>query len=279
MDKKVNLLIIGTQKAGTTSLYEYIKQHNDIYFSDIKEVTYFVQDELYSKGEEYYHSFFQSHNNEQVSASAYVHMLPCQKCPERVKVYNPDMKFIVMLRDPVERAYSAYKYAIKNGWEDEKNSFEDTIELEKERIKKEQYDLTYFYNGLYTKHIVHWQKYFPEKNFLIIQDTELKNNSKEVLKKVFSFLEIEDLSESIDTSKEFNKAGVVRSKELQSFLLSKNSKLKKIIAFFLPRKLKVLIMSYVMPKIFEFNQVDKMNTVIHKDLEKKIRKIFDETIR
>ena len=106
--KKVNLLVIGTQKAGTTSLYEYIRQHPDIYFSDVKEVTYFVEDALYSKGEDYYHSFFTKIENEKIIASSYVHMLPCKKCPGRVKEYNPDMKFIVMLREPVSRAYSAY---------------------------------------------------------------------------------------------------------------------------------------------------------------------------
>ena len=69
MKRKVNLLIIGAQKAGTTSLYQYIKQHPDVYFSEIKEITYFVVDKYYQKGIEYFHSFFSKYNNEKIIAS------------------------------------------------------------------------------------------------------------------------------------------------------------------------------------------------------------------
>ncbi len=260
VNNKVNLLIIGTQKAGTTSLYQYIRQHEDIYFSDVKEVTYFVEDELYKKGEGYYQSFFQKYNGESVVASAYVHMLPCTKCPERVRKYNPNMKFIVMLRDPINRAYSAYNFAIKNGWENKKNSFEETIGLEKNRVEKEEYDLMYFENGQYYKHIKCWQESFPKENFLLIRDTELKNNSEEVLKKIFLFLGIRDCSARIDVSKEFNRAGVARSSLLHSFLTNKNLVVKKILGCLLPAKLRVWIRMNVIKKIILFNQIDKENT-------------------
>ena len=55
---KVNTMIIGVQKTGTTSLYEYMRQHSEVCFSEIKEITYFVDDEFYEKGESYLHSFF-----------------------------------------------------------------------------------------------------------------------------------------------------------------------------------------------------------------------------
>lgn len=266
MARKVNLLILGTQKAGTTSLYEYIKQHPDLYFSDVKEVTYFVEDELYNKSEDYYHSFFTKVSNEKIIASAYVHMLPCKKAIKRVKEYNPNMKFIIMVRDPVSRAYSAYNYAIKNGWEDENNSFEDALSLEKERIKNEEYDLMYFENGMYYKHIKSWQQDFAKENFLIIKDTELRDNPKDVLEKIFNFLDI-DHRNDIDTSQEFNKAGIVRSKILQSFLLKKDSSLKKYIGLLMPRTLKVWIRANLLKKIYSFNQVDKKNIPINTSIK------------
>jgi len=276
MNRKVNLLILGTQKAGTTSLYEYIRQHTNIYFSDVKEVTYFVNDELYRLGEDYYHSFFSRVKSEEIIASAYVHMLPCRKCPERVRDYNPDMKFIIMLREPVDRAYSAYNYAIKNGWEDIRNSFEDTLFLEKERLKEEKYDLTYFENGKYHKHIKHWMSFFPKENFLLIKDTELKGSPKEVLEKIFSFLGIENQANSIDTSREYNKAGVVRSKRLQAFLLNKNSKIKKIVGTLLPREYKVWIRANILKKIYSINQIDKENRKLPLSSRRKIEKVFEQ---
>jgi hypothetical protein len=278
MNKKVNLLILGTQKAGTTSLYEYIRQHHDIYFSDVKEVTYFVEDKLYQKGEDYYHSFFTKVTNEKIIASAYVHMLSCKEAPLRVKQYNKDMKFIIMLREPVSRAYSAYNYAIKNGWENEKNSFEDTITLEPERIKNKQFDLMYFENGMYYKHIKRWQEYFPKENFLLIKDTDLRNDPKEVLKKVFQFLNIEN-DENIDTSKEFNKAGVVRSKILQSFLLKKDSTFKSMVGRLLSRNLRVWVRANVLKKIYQFNQIDQHYNELDENLKNKLSEYFRSDLK
>jgi hypothetical protein len=273
MNRKVNFLILGTQKAGTTSLYEYIKQHNDIYFSDVKEVTYFSQSKLYKKGEDYYHSFFSKVNNEKIIASAYVHMLPCSECIQRVKKYNPNMKFVIMLRDPIDRAYSAYNYALKNGWENKNNSFEDSIKLELNRVKNEKYDLMYFENGLYHKHIKGWQKHFPKEKFLLIKDTDLRDNVNDVLNEIFVFLELKKTN-SINTSKEFNKAGVVHSKILQAFLLKKNSVSKKIIGFLFPRSIKVWIRANILKYIYKFNQADKKNIEMSIATRENLKKYF-----
>lgn len=277
MKNKVNLLIIGTQKAGTTSLYEYLKQHTDIYFPDIKEIAYFVDDASYKKGDAYYHSFFTKVGNEKIIASAYVHMLSSHKAPERVKKYNAAMKFIVMLREPASRAYSAYNYALKKGWEDEKNSFEKTILLEQERMRKEQYNLMYFENGKYHKHLSYWMKYFPRENFLIIKDTELKNDRQKVLKKVFEFLQI-DPNEPINTSKEFNKAGIVRSKSLHAFLLNKNSLIKKFLSALLPRKSQVWIRANIIAKLIKFNEIDKEYDALDENIALTLEQVYKDDL-
>lgn len=269
----VNLLIIGAQKAGTTSLYHYLKQHPEIYFSEVKEVTYFVNDELFEKGDDYYHSFFPKYNEEKIKASAYVHMLPSEKAPQRVFDYNPNMKFIVMLRDPLERAYSAYNYALKNGWEDKNVNFEQALELEPERIKNEAFDLTYFYNGLYNKHLKCWQQYFPQENFLLIWDTDLRSEPKEVLGKICEFLNIGN-KENIDVTKEFNKAGRVRFKGLQKFLLSKNSVIKKSSGKLIPRSKRVWIRSNIISKLYSFNHVNNLNPQLNLELKKKLELYF-----
>jgi hypothetical protein len=254
MKEKVNLLIIGTQKAGTTSLYNYLNQHPDIYFSEVKEVIYFANDEHYKRGEKYYHSFFPKYKGQKVIASSYVHMLPNPKCPERVKTYNPNMKFIVMLRDPIKRATSAYNYAIKNNWEDQNNSFKDAFNKEKERLSSNapNYDLTYFYNGLYHKHLSHWFKYFPKVDFLIIKDTDLRNNSKQVFTSIFDFLGIENNIE-IDTSKNYNEAVEIRSKFFQGILITNNPIIIKTLRTILPRSAKIFVLTKVLPKLRSLN--------------------------
>jgi len=258
MKGKVNLLIIGTQKAGTTSLYYYLKQHPSIYFSEVKEVNYFAIDEFYKRGVKYYHSFFPNHKKQEIIASAYVHMLPNPKCAERVKEYNPDMKFIVMLRDPIKRAISAYKYAIQNHWEKEDVSFTKAFELESERLNSENpnYDITYFYDGLYYKHLSNWMNHFPKKNFIIIRDTDLKNNPEQVLSSIFEFLNI-DKEKKIDFSRNYNEAGEVRFKYLQGLLVTGTPMINKIFGVILPRRFKLYILSRALPWLRRLNSTNK----------------------
>lgn len=251
MNRKVDFLIIGTQKAGTTSLFQYLLQHPEVYFSEVKEVTYFLRDNLYAKGEKYYHSFFSGLKNQKVIGSAYVHMLPCEKCVERVFQYNPQMKFIVMLRDPIGRAVSSYEYAIKNGWEDESIALNEAMNLEPERLEKEAYDLLYFYNGLYHKHLTNWLHKFPKENFLVLKQENLKQSPQELMQTVFDFLGVSH--RTIDTSKKYNVAAGVHNKKLQKIMLDKNNTLTKLMGAFIPQKAKVMIRSRLFPLIYRIN--------------------------
>ena len=64
--EKVNVLIIGAGKSGTMTLWHYLKQHKDVCFSDVKEVGYFTREDLFKRGQEYYHDFFRHYNNEKI---------------------------------------------------------------------------------------------------------------------------------------------------------------------------------------------------------------------
>jgi len=202
-------------------------------------------------------------------------MLPSKEAPKRVLDYNKNMKFIIMLREPVSRAYSAYNYAIKNDWENIQNSFLETIDLEKKRIEKRQYDLMYFENGKYYKHIKYWQTYFPKENILIIKDSDLRNNSQETINRIFNFLKIERFE--VDTKKEFNKAGEVRYKWLQSWLLNKNI-FKSFFGMFITSNVKVWIRSNFFKRAYAFNQIDQLNTPLDVKTKNRIHKIFHKDL-
>lgn len=104
-------LIIGAQKAGTTSLFDYLSHHPYLVPSRQKEVCFFSNDELYQKGEAWYHSHFPMPYRVLKGSLAYEatpEYLFYPQCPERIFQYNAGMKLIIILRDPVERAYSAW---------------------------------------------------------------------------------------------------------------------------------------------------------------------------
>lgn len=103
--KKVNLFIIGAPKAGTTSLYYYLGQHADIQMPRIKEPHYFSKDfPNYSNITtlEEYHHLFNWEDNAKYYGDASVWYLYSEEAVDHILAYNPEAKFIVMLRDPVE---------------------------------------------------------------------------------------------------------------------------------------------------------------------------------
>jgi hypothetical protein len=249
-NKKVDFLIIGAQKAGTTSLYRYLVQHPALYFSDVKEVNYFVLDHLYAKGESYYHAYFRRYRGQPVVGSAYVHLLPCAKAAARVKAYNPGMKLVVLLREPVDRAWSAYHYALRNGWEDSRNRFADCIALEPGRLAKEQYDLAYFYNGLYHRHLTHWLSHFDRSQLLLLRLDDLRAGPAAELDRLFGFLGLPPAA--IDTTARFNEASAVFSRGLQKAMLSKRPG-GRLLKSAVPQALKVFVRSRIFPAIYKLN--------------------------
>lgn len=198
-----DFIIIGVQKGGTSTLFEYLKQHPDIKTSVFKEVHYY--DINYSKGKNWYKSYFPlSRKNKQIlygEATPYYFFHPL--VPERVFKDNPNIKLILLLRDPVERAYSHYQMERRKGREKIK-SFEEAISIEAERIKesnepivaqKESYNYNhqvygYLARGCYDEQLRRWLKYFKREQLLVLKSEDFFSSPKKNLEKIYQFLNI-----------------------------------------------------------------------------------------
>ena len=277
----VNTLIIGTQKGGTTSLFYYLEQHPEVCASKIKETNYFLEDRLYNQGEQHFHAYFDHCNQEKVVLASHAHLLPGVKVPERVRSYNKHMKLIVILRDPVERAFSAFRHAVKHGWEHESNNFESRLNMKWENNGqfREMYDLAYFRNGLYHKHLTHWLEFFERANLLILTTKELHDNVNQTMDKVYRFLGIENFD--VDTSKRMNEGGVARSKFIQLFITkfvkNQQSPVKRAFRFLLPKKFTIFLRSTLMPWLMKTNTV-KEKAALPQNLDA-VNKYFEEDIK
>lgn len=259
---KVNMLIIGAGRSGTTSLYEYLKMHQDICFSNIKEVPFFSIPDIYSRGTSYYHSFFKP-DNQKVIASSDTYLLIDKEAPKRILNYNPNMKIIVMLREPVERAYSSYIYAINNGHEKKGITFTESFQNEEKNISDADIitknNLGHFYTGLYYKHIQYWMQFFPKENFFLIKTNDLRNNHQNVLNKVSSFLNIENFN--ITPEIKANKAAGVKFMFLHKLLIDRNTKLRKILRRVSP--------SFVKERIFNSGIIERIKHLNNKNADYK----------
>lgn len=258
----VNTIIIGAGRSGTTSVYAYLSQHPEVDFSITKELHYFSINDLYQRGENYFHSLFEQ-RNKKVVATADTYLLMDTIAPERIKAYNPNMKIIILLREPIARAYSNFNYSVNFGHEKKGMQFLNTIALEPERLKSadivDKNNLCHFYGSLYYKHIQYWNQFFPTNQLLILRLEDLKDNPELFYRNICSNLNIEYTPfQQQDTS--FNAASGAKSKWLQQLLLNRNNPLRKMISFVLRPFRNAVIKSGIIEKVYAANRKQAAHT-------------------
>jgi len=195
-------IIIGAQRSGTTSLYYNLCNHPDIISSTEKQVNYFNYN--YEKGLDWYKSHFPDKvlinllNQNIVSGEASPEYMITPFVPYRIHQQIPEIKIIIILRDPIKRAYSQYSHNVRNG--EEHLPFSKAIRLENKRLesikkkycdfytRKEYYRYTYVERGKYSHYIDMWKKYFDPKKIHILKSESFFENPNEELNKIYTFL-------------------------------------------------------------------------------------------
>lgn len=243
-----NCFVIGAAKCGTTTLYEMLKRHPQVFSPLNKEPQFFSNDELFSKGEDFYITQFYSGADKYPVRIDYTpHYLFYRKAADRIyKVLNGNSpRFIVILRNPIDRAYSLYWNMVAEGYE--KLSFEEAIEQENsragDRIIESEGTIRYQYlkSGLYADQLEHWMEVFPKDKFLILFYEELIDQNK-ILKKITRFLNVDEFT--LDGKIRANTAGATRIQFIKDILRSNNA-LKKFIGKFIPYSAKYRLVRLV----------------------------------
>lgn len=210
-----DFLIVGVQRAGTTSLYEHLLQHPQIIVSHfLRETYYFDQPDNYSKGFNWYLGHFPSKikKGEKLTFEASPSYLFYPDIPKRIKHDLGDIKMIVMLRDPVDRAYSAwqmyhsYSYNQHQHLRDraDNRSFVEAIQQEfNPETNQAQYPYNYINRGKYVEQLENYYSYFNRENILLLNFDEFCQNLELALNQVCNFLKIESFStQAIETLKQ-----------------------------------------------------------------------------
>ncbi len=278
---KVDAIIIGAGRSGTTTIFQYLENHEQVAFSSIKEVHFFSVNDLYKRGLKYYHSFF-NEKDKKVFVSADTYLFIDYEAINKIYEYNPQMKFIVMLRNPVYRSFSGYKYAVNNGYLSEKISFIESIEKEKNIISKlsieQKNNLCNAYQSLYFQHLQKWTSVFPKENFLIVKTEDLKKSYKSVLKKISDFLQISDF-DYIEEIKA-NTSKKVKSKTVEQLLLNRNNFFRRLLRNIVPNFMKNFIFrSGMVDKIHNLNKTDANDIDISNNEIKFAEKYFEQDLK
>lgn len=209
--------LLGAAKAGTTSLYAYLNQHPAICLSSLKEPHFFDDDLAFARGLDWYVSQYFAHCDNRFvrgEATPVLH-LPLIVGPRIRDAYGIracSLRYVVVLRDPVERAWSHYLDRCRLASESEE--FETALELEAVRLAENPKQWCgYFRDGLYSQQLEAWFGLFDQDQFCIILHEELRNSPEAVSRTVARFLNVDDRVQ-FTTNFRRNVAGQPRSRYL-----------------------------------------------------------------
>lgn len=186
-----NFICVGAQKSGTTTLYDILVQHPDIFLPEIKETKFFHDNNKYEKGLSFYEeNFFKAWKGEKAIGEIDPEYMYFESVPERIyRTLGKDVKLIFMLRNPVDRAYSHYWMSLKRGYETE--TFERAVELEGERLIRDEFHKNHFSyvdRGFYAKQIKRYLTYFCVENmFFVVFEEDFLNNRRLTIEKILTY--------------------------------------------------------------------------------------------
>ncbi len=244
------LIIIGAQKAGTTSLFYYLSQHPQLIPSIKKEIHYFdggldPNSDDFLRGEAWYKAHFPQKNEIRASDltfEATPSYLFHPEVPKRIYDLLPNVKMIALLRNPTERAISQYFHDIRKNREF--LPIIDALRAEEERLKLiiENKDFknpaffrfSYKLRGHYYDQLIRYLEYFDSNNLLILNSEHFFNDTINALMKIFEFLDIKTNLDEVDlqpkhVSKNKIKVDEEVYKYLNDYFLPHNKKLYDLV--------------------------------------------------
>jgi hypothetical protein len=166
---KPTFLCLGAPKSGTTTLYYILSQHPEIFVSEVKETNFFSDETEYGKGMSFYSTYFFPNSFHKVAGELDPSYLAAVPSPSRIHAcLGKQMKFIVLLRHPVDRAYSHYKMMHRQ--QREVRSLEQALAEEKEFCGSDimkQFYFGYIHNSLYAQSLKRYFQFYEASQFSI----------------------------------------------------------------------------------------------------------------
>jgi len=293
-----NFLVVGAAKAGTTSIYQYLSQHPEVYLSPIKETNYFAKDipldkirkDYYKGGEldveayvntdlaeqihiafvsqwDHYRKLYKNVRGQKAIGEISNSYLHSSVAAREIHAVDPRMKIIMILRDPIKRAFSHYKMTLRVGLV--KDSFYQEVQRDFAALEK-GFRVSHLYveMGLYAEQLKRYQQYFPPGQMRIYLFDDLKDNAAAVIDDMLRFLQV-DPSYNVDTSFQANQASVPKNAGLVHFL--RKTGLRTVAKRISPR-----FLGEAAKKVFYKEKDDLVLTQRDKDF---LRPLFEQDVR
>ncbi|MGH1338383.1 MAG: sulfotransferase family protein [Aureispira sp.] len=232
--KPIDMMLVGAQKAGTTSLHNYLAEHPSITSHPQKEFTYFQEEALFQKGyQAIFDTYFKDNQDNKLIAKSAT-LANHSKGLERLAQHSPNCHLVLLVRNPVERAYSSYTMEQGNGWVEE--PFDNLQSIIEQDNQQHLFYRLFIELGLYQQQLEKMLTYFPAEQIHIFLFKDLCKDPKQICATLFEQLAI---SPDFDpqTERVHNRTGKVRSQRVAKALLNLrqgNNPLKRLAKAFLP---------------------------------------------
>jgi hypothetical protein len=189
----IDFIIAGTMKGGTTAAITNFNKHPQISIVK-KEIHYFDKKQDYQRGEDWYKSHF-DYSKKMVGDKA-PDVMYMYSCLELLQMTNPQVKILLFLRNPIDRAYSHWK--MTRDYFGNKDSFEYCVndELQNRMGENRLYNVAFrnhfIQRGFYYEQLIEILKYFPKDNIYIVISEKVRMNMDYYYQKIFNFLDVDE---------------------------------------------------------------------------------------
>ena len=250
MDNRPNFFVIGVVKGGTTSLHNYLAQHPDVYLPPIKETNHFarkdIQPEHFLKGyaqdvkidldayinsgmkepihiahvneDRHYEALFSKVRTEKAIGEISNSYMICRSAASEIHAFNPRAKILVMMRNPIRRAWSQYLMNLREAKSDAQDFIKEIQEDHASTLKGWGVNHQYLELGKYSGQLKRYIHLFGKENVLTLFFEDFKSYPEASLKQICSFLNIDE-DFSFDFSEKSNTSSLPRNAALNKILV------------------------------------------------------------
>ena len=255
LDRKLDFFIVGAQKAGTSSLYQYLAQHKEVFLPQGKDFFAFNDDPVYGVPGSKLKAYYRGYGGQPRVGGSNVQIMPFPEAVRNLYDYNPEIQLIAMLRNPVDRAYSAYWMMRRTGREP-CATFEAALAEDVQRARcggfREKAELCYLEHGNYYDQLSLIYRYFDRERVFVGLFEDLVANPEQLTRTILRRLNVDTSNLRIDFSKAANEASMPRSMILQR-IMKGQSGLKKMYRSLTPLGLQIRANEAIFTKLEERN--------------------------
>ncbi len=190
-------IVIGAQKAGTTSLWSYLDNHPEVFVSQNKEPKFFVPERSPSQDLAWYESLFADAGEAKARGECstdYTVFPVYGGVPARIAALLPEVRLVYLMRHPIERMRSAYAYGLWVG--SEHRPIDEALTT----------DSRYIFQSQYAMQIEQYLPHFPMAQILPVKSEDLRTNREEALRRIFSFIGVDPELRPANLQSEMNTA-------------------------------------------------------------------------